>query len=533
MKANKLLSRRSFLRACITYFVLCSLLVFLINALANALIAARLDRAFPSIDTLLQYEDALAEDDFSAIPYRRLQGCAFLVFDGDDQLLYASDNKLKEYIRAEDLWMINAADGNLYYSVSQMIDQSGNTAYYIALYYYREDTGMTEFIDYCIVDTDYTIREGDLFPGIDRLTERQFELLQGIYRSEWDIVKYEYATTGGEPRTLVFVSPLLTGESYLDTLDDTNRLWLLSVPVLLLAIFLLALLFSRSIRRSIRPLNEAIVAYAQGRRVEVEPSRLPLEFQYVTDSFTRLLDQLEQARVEKEHADKQKQRVIADLSHDLKTPLTVIQGYAQALADGVVPENKQKRYLETICSKAAASTELMDTLFAYARLDHPDYALQPEQIDLCELVKSYLAGKYTELENAGFALEPDLPDHAVPCQADPRLLRRLFENLTGNALKYNPRGTTLLFSLREAPDALFLTIADNGVGIPPAIADTLFEPFVIGNQARTTGCGTGLGMAIVKRIVELHHGTIRLVLPPREGYQTEFEIMLPRQLPDG
>ena len=76
--------------------------------------------------------------------------------------------------------MINAADGNLYYSVSQMIDQSGNTAYYIALYYYREDTGMTEFIDYCIVDTDYTISEGDLFPGIDRLPERQFELLQGI-----------------------------------------------------------------------------------------------------------------------------------------------------------------------------------------------------------------------------------------------------------------------------------------------------------------------------------------------------------------
>ena len=174
----------------------------------------------------------------------------------------------------------------------------------------------------------------------------------------------------------------------------------------------------------------------------------------------------------------------------------------------------------------------MDTLFAYARLDHPDYALQPEQIDLCELVKSYLAGKYTELENAGFALEPDLPDHVVPCQADPRLLRRLFENLTGNALKYNPRGTTLLFSLREAPDALFLTIADNGVGIPPAIADTLFAPFVIGNQARTTGCGTGLGMAIVKRIVELHHGTIRLVLPPRDGYRTEFEIMLPRQLPN-
>lgn len=532
MKTNKLFSRRSFLRTCITYFLLCSLLVFAVSALSNTLVAVRLDRAFPTIDTLLQYEDALARDDFAAIPHRRLQNCAFLVFDERDHLLYASDNALKEYIHAEDLWMINTADGNLYYSVSQMTDQSGSESYYIALNRYHEDTGMTEFIDYCIVDSSYTILEGSLFPGLDRLTQRQFELLQGTYRSGWDIVKYEYRATSGEYRTLVFVSPLLTGENYLNMLEDTNRLWLLSVPALLTAVFLLALFFSRKIRRSIRPLNEAIVAYGEGRRVEVAQDKLPREFQYVTDSFTQLLDQLERARIEKEQADKAKQRVIADLSHDLKTPLTVIQGYAQALADGIVPEDKQKRYLETICSKAAASTDLMDTLFAYARLDHPDYTLHAEALDLCELVKAYLAEKYTELEAAGFALEPDLPDQQISCQSDPKLLRRLFENLTGNALKYNPRGTTLFFSLRETPDTIRLTIADNGVGIPPAIADTLFEPFVIGNQARTTGCGTGLGMAIVKRIIELHHGAIRLVLPPQEGYKTEFEITLPRQLRD-
>ena len=532
MKTNKLLSRKSFLRTCISYFLLCSLLMFGINTATNAVVAARLDRAFPTIDTLLQYEDALEQDDFSAIPHRRLQSCAFLVFDGNDQLLYASDNTLKEYIHAEDLRMINPIDGDLYYSVSQMTDQSGNPAYYIALYYYHMDTGMTTRIDYCIVDTDYTILEGELFRDLDQLTERQFELLQGVYRNQWDIVKYEYSTTGGEIRTLVFVSPLLTGDSYTNMLRDTNRVWLLSVLVLLIAVFLLALLFSRKIRRSIRPLNEAIVAYGAGKRLEVDRDKLPLEFQYVTDSFTRLLDQLEQAGIEKEQANKEKQRVIADLSHDLKTPLTVIQGYAQALADGIVPEGKKAQYLETISRKAASSAELMDTLFAYARLDHPDYMLQPEELDLCELVRAYLAEKYTELDAAGFLLEPSLPDHTIPCQADPKLLRRLFDNLTGNALKYNPRGTTLFFSLRETPDAIHLTIADNGVGIPPAIADTLFEPFVIGNEARTTGCGTGLGMAIVKRIVELHHGTIQLVQPPHEGHQTEFAITLPRQLPN-
>ena len=90
-------------------------------------------------------------------------------------------------------------------------------------------------------------------------------------------------------------------------------------------------------------------------------------------------------------------------------------------------------------------------------------------------------------------------------------------------------GTTLFFTLREQEGSVCLTVADNGTGIPAAIRETLFDPFVIGNQARTTGSGTGLGMAIVKRVVDLHHGTIRLVYPPQEGYKTEFEIILPRR----
>ena len=529
MKASKLFAHKSFLRTCLTYFVLCSLLVFAVNAAVNAAAAARLDRAFPSIDLVLEYEDSLREDDFAAIPLRRLGGCAFLVFDENDRLLYATDNTLKEYIRSEDLWLIGSSDNNLYYTVSETTDQTGETDYYIALKHFREDTGTVEFIDYCIVDGDYTIIEGDLFPGLERLTERQFELLQGVYRNEWEVSKYEYATTDGEARTMVFAAPLLTDEAYQRALADANRLQLLSLPVFAVVIFVLAALFSRKVRRSIRPLNEAIVAYGTGRRVEVDQNSLPHEFQYVTDSFTHLLDQLEQADDAREKAMREKQRVIADISHDLKTPLTVIRGYAQALKDGVVPPDKQTQYLDTICRKAAASTELMDTLFSYAQLDHPDYALQAEPGDLCEFIKAYLAEKYTELENAGFALSPDLPETPVECDFDPRLLRRLLENLTGNALKYDPSGTTLFFTLREQEGSVCLTVADNGTGIPAAIRETLFDPFVIGNQARTTGSGTGLGMAIVKRVVDLHHGMIRLVYPPQEGYKTEFEIILPRR----
>ena len=92
MKTNKLLLGKSFLRTCISYFILCSLLVFLSNAALNALISKWLDNAFPSLGTMLQYRDALEQDDFASIPMRRFNGCAFMVFDADSKALYASDS---------------------------------------------------------------------------------------------------------------------------------------------------------------------------------------------------------------------------------------------------------------------------------------------------------------------------------------------------------------------------------------------------------------------------------------------------------
>lgn len=528
MKTNKLLLGKSFLRTCITYFILCSLLVFVINAALNALISLRLDNAFPSLGNMLQYSDALAQDDFASIPMRRFRGCAYMVFDADSRVLYASDNEFKEHFHADDLWLINEYDSDLYYSVQEMADMPREGYYYIALHRYDHENSEADFLDYCIIDEDYRIIEGDLFPWREQLSEREFELLQGSYQGQWEISKAVYYTVSGEERTLAFVCPRFTETAYLKALESANRLALLSLPIILVVILLLAVLFSRKIRRAILPLHKAIIAYGAGRRVEVNLDALPIEFRQVTDSFTHLLDRLEQVSAEKQAANAEKQRVLADLSHDLKTPLTVIQGYAQALADGVVPPDKRQQYLQTICRKASDSTVLMNTLFDYVRLDHPDYVLQAETADLCEFCKSYLAEKYPEIESRSFALSLGLPDTPVMAAFDPRLLRRLLENLTSNALQYNPAGTTLFFGLADTPDTIRLTIADDGVGIPPELADTLFEPFVTSNRARTSGGGTGLGMAIVKKVAELHGGSIRLVQPPHGGWHTEFELTLPR-----
>jgi signal transduction histidine kinase len=108
---------------------------------------------------------------------------------------------------------------------------------------------------------------------------------------------------------------------------------------------------------------------------------------------------------------------------------------------------------------------------------------------------------------------------------DVRLLFRLYDNLIGNAAKHNEPGTTVYFALEDRRFDIRITIADDGKGMPEELKKTLFNPFVTGNRARTSGGGTGLGMTIAKRIVDLHGGSIRLVDPPEEGKATEFEII--------
>ena len=124
-------------------------------------------------------------------------------------------------------------------------------------------------------------------------------------------------------------------------------------------------------------------------------------------------------------------------------------------------------------------------------------------------------------------LEPEIPEEAIFTKIDPNLMRRVFDNLTENTMKHNEQGTTIYFLLQSEKTKLRLLVADNGCGISEEIRETVFEPFVTGNSARTSGSGTGLGMGITQKIVELHNGTIRLVNPPENGWSTEFEIRLP------
>lgn len=252
------------------------------------------------------------------------------------------------------------------------------------------------------------------------------------------------------------------------------------------------------------------------------------EFDQICLRFNQIMGRLKESESERKKLEGKQRKMIADISHDLKTPITVIQGYSKAVRDNVADEETKQKYLDAICRKSEMVTELINTFHEYSKLGHPDYSFHMTEGDLCEYLREYLALKYHDLELSGFGLEVELPDTPIPFCFDKQQFSRVFENLMTNSIRYNSPGTVLYAHLYETEDKIIILLGDNGGGIPENMREKIFEPFVVGSESRTNSHGSGLGLAICKRIIEAHAGTIALRPDPDGICSTLYEMQFPK-----
>ena len=236
-----------------------------------------------------------------------------------------------------------------------------------------------------------------------------------------------------------------------------------------------------------------------------------------------------------ESIDRGRREAVLNASHDLRTPLTALQGYLQTLqlkAD-TLPPLQRAHYLDIAQRHAARMRELVEQMFALAKLDAPETAPRVEEFSLAELVGD-IAQKYRlHAAERNLTLRAEI-DPAVPrvC-ADIGMIERLVENLVENAIKFTPAGGTVRLQVgfaaqRPARDTIELAVADNGRGIAPEELPRLFERFYRVDRADGDGAaqaGSGLGLAIVKRIAELHGVPVRV--DSRPGAGTSFAVWFP------
>jgi signal transduction histidine kinase len=293
-----------------------------------------------------------------------------------------------------------------------------------------------------------------------------------------------------------------------------------------MSIFIYGRITARKIARPLEAIGRGIAAITKGdltTRMDFEAEK---EFENIRDAFNYMSGRLETADREKREMEENRKRLIMGISHDLKTPITTVYGYAKALTDGIVQDpEKQQRHLVYIRDKALTMTKLIDDLFKYSSIEGSEYELHPKREDFAEFLRELIAENYLEIENKGFGLDLDIPETPVVCAFDRAEMHRALTNIIGNSIKYNAAGTTLIVTLAQEGTGIRLTMGDDGIGISDEIKSTVFNEFVRGDAARVSDGGSGLGLAIAKRIIEMHRGSISLDAGAGKGVR--FVIVLP------
>ena len=224
--------------------------------------------------------------------------------------------------------------------------------------------------------------------------------------------------------------------------------------------------------------------------------------------------------------EKKRNLMLSDIAHDLRTPITTIAGYSKALNDDmVVSEEKKREYLQAIENKSARMSDLINLLFDYVRLDSTNYGLRRDEIDLPELLRTIAASLYSDIEEKGMEFEISIPEEVHMVSLDRVQFSRVIVNLINNAIKHNEAGTTISLEMKKEKDKIQIIVSDNGSLIPTFLAEHIFEPFAMGDASRTAQSGSGLGLSIAKKIVEMHGWTLEL-RQYYEEYRKSFVIKI-------
>lgn len=217
-----------------------------------------------------------------------------------------------------------------------------------------------------------------------------------------------------------------------------------------------------------------------------------------------------------------RQEFTANVSHELKTPLTAISGYAELIGNGMTGKEDTIRFSNEIHSNANRLLSLINDIIKLSELDEADHQMEMERIDLYKLAENCVQMMQVTAEKQGIRLT--LQGESTMAMANKGLMDEVFYNLCSNAIRYNKPGGSVTVTVGTKDERSFLSVADTGIGIPKECQERVFERFyrVDKSRSKSTG-GTGLGLAIVKHIVAQHNAALHLDSELGEG--TTIEIV--------
>ena len=295
-----------------------------------------------------------------------------------------------------------------------------------------------------------------------------------------------------------------------------GRIALLAAAVMVLsgvAVFLF-------VRRRLKPLKQletAAAAIAEGDfSVQVDEKKGDRELRELSSAFntmTRKLEGVETGRRE----------FVANVSHELRSPITSIRGFAEGMADGVIPEDEHPKYLRLVANETRRLSGLIDDLLALSRLERDDAKPEMTVFDVNEMLRRAVIRRMNDLEGKKIDVSCEFEEERCMVRADSDRIEQVVINLLDNAIKFTPEKGRITLESCAKDGIAEITVRDSGSGVAPEDRDKIFDRFFTADRAHTAGKGTGLGLSICKRIMEMHGQSIRL-LETEEGAAFRFTL---------
>jgi signal transduction histidine kinase len=296
--------------------------------------------------------------------------------------------------------------------------------------------------------------------------------------------------------------------------------------VLLAGTALIALFVFGPTRRRLKDVAEATARLGRGDLTARAPEHGGDEVAALGRSFNRMADELSRRAQELDAADTARRQLLADVSHELMTPLTAIRGYVETLAmsEPRFDAPTRERYLRIALEETHRLETIVGDLLDLARLEGGGGTMRREAVSVTLLFERVAARHERELRERNVTLERRVDEGADTVPADPDRLEQALQNLAANALRHTPDGGRVSLSAAVSPHGIAIVVRDSGTGIAPEHLPLIFDRFFKADASRRAAGGSGLGLSIVKAIVERHGGTVTA----RNDQGAVFEIVLPR-----
>lgn len=248
------------------------------------------------------------------------------------------------------------------------------------------------------------------------------------------------------------------------------------------------------------------------------------ELMELAAQINRLLEKSAKVEADFCRSEISSRKMLSNISHDMKTPMTVIRGYLEIMRTKGTAEPEM---LEKAEQKAQALMELIDSFFSLAKLEAGDTDMTISRLDVCEICRESVLEFYEILTGADFQVEIGLPDEAVYAQGNREALQRILGNLISNVIRYGSEGRYLGVFLRSDERFIYVDVADKGKGIDSAFAQSVFERLFTMEDSRSRSVqGNGLGLTIAKKLAEQMGGNLTLESDP--SVRTVFTVSLKR-----